>query len=114
MRENTRLTQKLMDLRIQQAATNPDDSQIPRLQRRIQQLQSELHDTKLKLEESSRREKEFDFTERTLREQIRQLTTISPTTSTEIAEIEKRHQETILDLKKEHSVQIRKVQESMQ
>merc|ERR1712018_233479 len=114
MRENTKLTQKLMDLRIQQAASQPDDSQIPRLQRRIQQLQSELHDTKLKLEESSLREKEFDFTERTLREQNRQLSTRSPTTSPNVEEIEKRHRETILELKKEHSLQIKKVQESMQ
>merc|ERR1712026_598640 len=38
----------------------------------------------------------------------------SPTTSTEIEELEKRHKETIWDLKKEHSIQIKKVQESMQ
>merc|ERR1712026_298642 len=35
-------------------------------------------------------------------------------TSTDIGDLEKRHRETILELKREHSVQIKKVQESMQ
>merc|ERR1711884_402728 len=42
------------------------------------------------------------------------LSTPSPTTSPNVEEIEKRHRETILELKKEHSIQIQKVQESMQ
>ena len=63
----------MTELRLQ-AVVEPDDSRVRDLLRQIAQLKSELHDTKLQLQEYARREKEFDFTERTLREQINQLT----------------------------------------